>query len=57
VYREQLFANEVMLLPYYIASLNIEHAYYELTGTYDHSKDCASWIRLTWQSASSFTCT
>ena len=35
VYREQLFANEVMLLPYYIASLNIEHAYYELTGTYE----------------------
>jgi predicted helicase len=35
VYREQLFANEVMLLPYYIASLNIEHAYYELIGTYE----------------------
>jgi predicted helicase len=35
VYREQLFANEVMLLPYYIAALNIEHAYYELTGTYE----------------------
>jgi predicted helicase len=35
VYREQLFANEVMLMPYYIASLNIEHAYYELTGTYE----------------------
>ena len=35
VYREQLFANEVMLLPYYIAALNIEHAYYELTGDYE----------------------
>ena len=35
VYREQLFANEVMLLPYYIAALNIEHAYYELTGKYE----------------------
>ncbi|MFB3921582.1 MAG: type ISP restriction/modification enzyme [Terriglobia bacterium] len=35
VYREQLFANEVMLLPYYIAALNIEHAYFELTGTYE----------------------
>ena len=35
MYREQLFANEVMLLPYYIASLNIEHAYYELTGKYE----------------------
>jgi predicted helicase len=35
MYREQLFANEVMLLPYYIAALNIEHAYYELTGGYE----------------------
>ena len=35
VYRDQLFANEVMLLPYYIAALNIEHAYYELTDTYE----------------------
>ena len=33
-YREQLFANEVMLMPYYIASLNIEHEYYDLTGQY-----------------------
>jgi predicted helicase len=30
-----LFANEVMLLPYYIAALNIEHAYYERTGGYE----------------------
>ncbi|HPU85414.1 MAG TPA: N-6 DNA methylase, partial [Candidatus Latescibacteria bacterium] len=35
VYREQLFANEIMLLPYYIASLNIEHRYWELTGSYE----------------------
>jgi predicted helicase len=35
VYREQLFANEVVLLPYYIASLNIEHAYFQLTGNYE----------------------
>jgi predicted helicase len=35
VYREQLFANEVMLLPYYIAALNIEHAYYEQTDEYE----------------------
>jgi predicted helicase len=33
-YHEELFANEIMLLPYYIASLNIEHAYYDLTGEY-----------------------
>ncbi|MBE0658101.1 MAG: N-6 DNA methylase, partial [Bryobacteraceae bacterium] len=32
MYRSQLFANEVMLMPYYIASLNIEHAYYEQMG-------------------------
>jgi predicted helicase/very-short-patch-repair endonuclease len=35
VYREQFFANEVMLMPYYIAALNIEHAYYERTGKYE----------------------
>ena len=35
MYREQLFANEMLLLGYYIAALNIEHAYYELTGTYE----------------------
>jgi predicted helicase len=35
VYREQLFANEVMLLPYYIAAMNIEHVYYERTGNYE----------------------
>ncbi|HEY3414293.1 MAG TPA: type ISP restriction/modification enzyme [Armatimonadota bacterium] len=33
-YRDELFCNEIMLLPYYIASLNIEHAYYERTGEY-----------------------
>ena len=31
-YCERLFANEVMLMPYYIASLNIEHCYHELAG-------------------------
>ena len=34
-YREELHCNEVMLLPYYIASLNIEHAYFEKTGDYE----------------------
>jgi len=34
-YRADLFCNEVMLLPYYIASMNIEHEYYELTGEYE----------------------
>ena len=34
-YREELHCNEVMLLPYYIANLNIEHAYFEKTGNYE----------------------
>jgi len=33
-YANDLFCNEIMLLPYYIASMNIEHAYYELHGSY-----------------------
>ncbi len=33
-YRSELHGNEVMLLPYYIASLNIEHEFYEATGAY-----------------------
>lgn len=35
VYSEQLFANEVMLLPYYIAAMNIEHEYRSITGGYE----------------------
>src|SRR5260370_38411160 len=35
MYREQLFATEVMCLPYYIAALNIEHAYLEQDGNYE----------------------
>ncbi len=34
-YSEQLFANEIMLLAYYISALNIEHAYYEISQTYE----------------------
>ncbi len=34
-YKHQLFANEVMLMPYYIAALNIEHAYFERTDKYE----------------------
>lgn len=33
-YTHELHCNEVMLLPYYIAAMNIEHTYYELTGEY-----------------------
>ena len=34
-YATELHANEVMLLPYYVASMNIEHAYYEAVGQYE----------------------
>lgn len=34
-YQKRLFANEVLLMPYYVASLNIEHAYTELAGHYE----------------------
>ncbi len=33
-YARELHCNEVLLLPYYIASQNIEHEYYERTGQY-----------------------
>jgi predicted helicase len=35
VYTHRLFANEIMLLPYYIAALNIEHAFFEQTERYE----------------------
>ena len=34
-YASELHCNEVMLLPYYIASMNIEHEYYDATGHYE----------------------
>jgi len=34
-YHNRFFANEVMLLPYYVASLNIERAYYERMKQYE----------------------
>lgn len=34
-YKQELHCNEVMLLPYYIASMNIEHEFYELTKLYE----------------------
>jgi len=33
-YENELHCNEVLLLPYYISSMNIEHEYYDLTGEY-----------------------
>ena len=37
-YRGELHCNEVMLLPYYIATMNIEHAYFEKMGRYEPFK-------------------
>ena len=34
-FKNEIHCNEVMLLPYYVASMNIEHEYYELTGSYE----------------------
>lgn len=31
----ELWANEIMLLPYYIAAQNVEHEYFERTGSYE----------------------
>ena len=33
-YRHEIHANEVEILPYYIANLNVEYTYKELTGSY-----------------------
>ena len=33
-YEDELHCNEVLLLPYYVASMNIEHAFWEGTGEY-----------------------
>jgi predicted helicase len=34
-YRKELHCNELMLLPYYVASMNIEHAFCDATGSYE----------------------
>ncbi|HSH38719.1 MAG TPA: type ISP restriction/modification enzyme [Chthoniobacterales bacterium] len=34
-YRHELHCNEVMLLPYYVAAMNIEHTFYEQIGRYE----------------------
>lgn len=34
-YKEELHCNEIMLLPYYIASMNIEHAYLDAAREYE----------------------
>ena len=42
-YAKDLNANELSILPYYIAALNIEHAYKEMTGEYSEFKKIC-WI-------------
>jgi predicted helicase len=37
-FHQDFHANEVMLLPYYVACMNIEHAYLEVIGTYEPFK-------------------
>ena len=37
-YKSELHCNEVMLLPYYIASMNIEHEFFERRETMNHSR-------------------
>ena len=37
-YASELHCNEVMLLPYYIASMNIEHEFYDATNRYEPFK-------------------
>lgn len=34
-YKEELFSNEIDIMPYYISNLNIENAYYERTNNYE----------------------
>ena len=48
-YQSELHCNEVMLLPYYIASMNIEHEFYEATGKYRPLIESVSSIRLSWR--------
>jgi predicted helicase len=44
-YEHDLFCNEIMLLAYYIASLNIEHEYYSRVGEYEPFEGYASRTR------------
>ena len=53
VYTRAAFANEIMLLPYYIAALNIEHAYFEQTANTRRSRAYALSIRSIWRSRDS----
>ena len=45
-YKNELHCNEILLLPYYIASLNIEHEYFQRTRTYRPLRGSRLQIRL-----------
>ncbi|MGV2437835.1 MAG UNVERIFIED_CONTAM: hypothetical protein LVT10_25580 [Anaerolineae bacterium] len=47
LYKKGLFANEIMLMPYYIASLNIETVYFNRREGMRPLKICPLWTRLT----------
>ena len=55
-YENELHCNEVMLLPYYIASMNIEHAYFERTGEYEASRGFVWWTRSSCRNRSKYRC-
>ncbi len=38
-YKNEIYANEISILPYYIAALNIEHTYQEIKGNYQEFKN------------------
>ena len=40
-YQNELFANEIAILPYYIANLNIEYIYFKKTGEYSEFENIA----------------
>ena len=52
-YRHEIHANEVAILPYYIANLNIEYTYQQRTGRYLEFPTSASWTRWTTWTGSS----
>ena len=55
-YEHDFFCNEIMLLPYYIASLNIEHEYYCRWVNTNLSRASALQIRWNWPKASKCLC-
>lgn len=46
-YKNELHANEVAILPYYVANLNIEATYFGITGQFAEFENLCSWTRWT----------